>query len=85
MAVKTISLELSAYEKLRRAKRQPRESFSSVVQRARWDDLPPNAGRLLEDLQVLCRRHPETILNSASLDALECRTRTARRKSPWAR
>lgn len=34
MATKTVTLELDAYEKLRRAKRSPRESFSSVVRRA---------------------------------------------------
>jgi hypothetical protein len=34
MATKTISLEIEAYEKLRRAKRYPRESFSEVVLRA---------------------------------------------------
>ncbi|MCC5840480.1 MAG: hypothetical protein JJT96_10165 [Opitutales bacterium] len=34
MATKTISLEIEAYEKLRRAKRFPRESFSEVVMRA---------------------------------------------------
>ena len=44
MATKTISLEIEAYEKLRRAKRSDRESFSSVVRRARWDDTPPTAG-----------------------------------------
>lgn len=33
MPTKTISLELDAYEKLRRAKRFPRESFSEVVRR----------------------------------------------------
>ena len=36
MAIKTISLELDAYEKLRRAKRG-KESFSAVVRRARFD------------------------------------------------
>ena len=40
MATKTISLELSAYEKLRRAKRAG-ESFSAVVRRARFG--PPDA------------------------------------------
>jgi Putative antitoxin len=30
---RTITLELDAYEKLRRAKRSPRESFSEVVRR----------------------------------------------------
>lgn len=33
MPTKTISLELDAYEKLRRSKRFPRESFSEVVRR----------------------------------------------------
>ena len=33
MATKTISLELDAYEKLKAAKRSPRESFSEVVRR----------------------------------------------------
>lgn len=33
MATKTISLEMEAYNKLRRAKRFPRESFSEVVLR----------------------------------------------------
>ena len=34
MPTKTISLEIEAYEKLRRAKRFPRESFTEVVLRA---------------------------------------------------
>lgn len=38
MATKTISLELEAYEKLRRAKRFPRESFTEVVLRASIPD-----------------------------------------------
>lgn len=33
MPTKTISLEMDAYEKLKRAKRFPRESFSEVVRR----------------------------------------------------
>jgi hypothetical protein len=38
MSIKTISLEIDAYEKLRKAKRG-RESFSQVVRRAQFD--PP--------------------------------------------
>lgn len=38
MASKTISLSVEAYERLRRARRRPNESFSSVVMRARWSD-----------------------------------------------
>jgi hypothetical protein len=38
VSTKTISLEIEAYEKLRRAKRFPRESFSEVVLRASIPD-----------------------------------------------
>lgn len=38
MATKTISLELDAYEKLKRAKSTPRESVSMVIRRARWEE-----------------------------------------------
>ena len=47
MATKTISLELDAYEKLKRAKRSPRESFSSVVRRALWPDSEHSASVVL--------------------------------------
>ncbi len=39
MATKTITLELDAYEKLRRVKRGG-ESFTEVVRRAVWVDAP---------------------------------------------
>lgn len=38
MATKTVSLRPEAYEKLQRARSGPKESFSEVVMRARWDD-----------------------------------------------
>ena len=85
MATKTISLELDAYDRLSRARRAPRESFSSVVRRARWDDLPPDAHALLEGLRVLVSQHPEVLLPESALRALERRRRTARRTSPWER
>jgi hypothetical protein len=47
MATKTISLKVEAWERLRRARRHPGESFSEVVLRARWDDAPLTAGALL--------------------------------------
>jgi predicted CopG family antitoxin len=50
MATKTITLELDAYEKLRRAKRAPRESFSAVVRRAVWQEEPLTAAALLAQL-----------------------------------
>lgn len=46
MPTKTINLELDAYEKLRSAKRFPRESFSDVVRRVHI----PNTGILGRDL-----------------------------------
>ncbi len=48
MATKTITLELDAYERLRRAKRGPRESFSAVVRRAVWPEEPLTAAGLLD-------------------------------------
>ena len=85
MAIKTISLEVDAYEKLYRAKRAPRESFSSVVRRARWDDVPPGAGSVLEQLRALVREHPEVLLPPGALQALEGRKRTSRRVPAWER
>jgi predicted CopG family antitoxin len=38
MATKTISLRLDAYERLRRARIRPGESFTEVVLRAEWPD-----------------------------------------------
>lgn len=48
MSTKTVSLWIEAYERLRRARRHPRESFSDVVLRARWPDLGVTASTLLE-------------------------------------
>ena len=48
MATKTITLELDAYEKLLRAKRSPRESFSSVVRRAVIPNESQTAAELLQ-------------------------------------
>lgn len=83
MAIKTISLELDAYEKLRRAKRNPRESFSSVVRRGRWDGIAPKAGELLDDLRALAVQDPDTLLGKDVLDAMEKRKRTVRAKPKW--
>jgi len=47
MPTKTISLELDAYEKLRKAKRFPRESFSEVVRRVNIPGLGASGRDLL--------------------------------------
>jgi hypothetical protein len=46
MATKTISLKIEAWERLRRARRSPDESFSDVVMRAEWPDLAITAREL---------------------------------------
>lgn len=47
MATKTISIDLEAYERLRRARRTRSESFSMVIKRAIWPAPPHTAGALL--------------------------------------
>jgi predicted CopG family antitoxin len=48
MSVKTISLKMEAYERLRAARRYPTESFSEVVLRATWPEDTITARQLLE-------------------------------------
>lgn len=47
MATKTISLKIEAWERLRRARRRPDESFSEVVMRAQWPEVGITGGDLL--------------------------------------
>ena len=83
MATKTITLEIEAYEKLRRAKRSDRESFSSVVRRARWDDARPTAGDVLRGLRLAVQSEPGLLLPEPVLERLARRRRRSRRKTAW--
>jgi hypothetical protein len=83
MATKTISLEIDAYETLRRAKRGGRESFSSVVRRAHWTDVPPVAGEILRSLQAAVKAGPSLLLPDEELARMARRHRTTRVRTRW--
>lgn len=52
MAIKTISLEIDAYDRLKRAKRG-KESFSAVVRRARFDAPESSGSAILAETAAL--------------------------------
>lgn len=51
MAIKTVSLRIEAYERLRAARRYEGESFSQVVLRAQWPEQPVSGGDLLRRMR----------------------------------
>jgi hypothetical protein len=78
MATKTISIDLAAYERLRRARTSRDESFSRVIKRARWDEVPSTGAALMRAL----RSAPA--LPRATIDRLERAQRDdAPPKSAW--
>jgi len=66
MPTKTISLRVEAYEKLRRARTRPNESFSDVVMRAQWEEQTVTGGELLA---IVRERGP--LYASDELDAID--------------
>lgn len=81
MATKTISLRLEAYERLKRARRFPGESFSEVISRAVWPNQTVTGGELLERI---ARRGP--VMTEPELDELEAAKRDAAPpEDKWAR
>jgi hypothetical protein len=66
MASKTISLSTDAYERLKRHRRRPGESFTQVVMRAKWDEDTVTAADLLD---AWGRRPP--VFSLEELDQIE--------------
>jgi predicted CopG family antitoxin len=61
MATKTISIDLSAYERLTMARNHERESFSKVIKRALWPKSRPTGKGLLDALESMPRASSEVI------------------------
>jgi len=61
MATKTISIDIEAYERLRRARRTRDESFSKVIKRAVWPAPARTASALLAALEGAPLMDPEAI------------------------
>jgi predicted CopG family antitoxin len=82
MATTTIVLERDAYERLRLARLHGRESFSSVVRRARWPEKKHTAAQLLA--YMTRRARAGMLLEEAALDRLEAALARPRRSaSRW--
>jgi len=81
MATKTISVDLEAYERLRRAKSNKRESFSKVIKRAVWEPSAGTAGHLLKSVRSAAA---DETLSKAVLDKLDqLQELDAPSRNPW--
>ena len=65
MGSRNISISDDAYRHLRRMRRHPRESFSQVIRRGKWEATGTTARSWLEDMEAV----PE--LPDAILETLE--------------
>jgi len=63
LATKTISIDLSAYERLTRARVHERESFSKVIKRALWPT-PKSSGRAIADALETMARAPVEVIDT---------------------
>ena len=83
MAVKTITIEMKAYDALARARIHPRESFSEVIRRARWD-AKQHTGRAL--LAFVEHRSTERmVLSESAIDALAAQDASDAQPGPKAK
>jgi len=78
MSTKTISIDIEAYERLRRARESPTESFSKVIKRAEWPTPPRTAGAMLSAMANAPVLEAETI---GYLDAAQLADRPP--EDPW--
>jgi hypothetical protein len=67
MATKTISIDLEAYEKMKRVQRHSRESFSTIIKRAEWP-APKHTGAALKAALAGLPVLDEAILDSLDAD-----------------
>ena len=65
MATKTISIDLEAYEQLRRARLRANESFSRVIKRATWERHGHTCAAFLDGMAGL------PVLTEDALDLLD--------------
>jgi hypothetical protein len=80
VSIKTISLKVDAYERLRRAKRFPSESFSEVVMRASWPEDTLSAREL-----VAVSRSRRRLFSERALERIEAAKRgDAAPEDKWA-
>lgn len=69
MATKTISIELDVYNRLKERRKSPRESFSQILRRAKWDDESLTGQKLLNVLEG--RIATNALLSDEDLNTLD--------------
>ena len=80
VSIKTVSLKLEAYQRLRAARRYPNESFSEVVMRATWPEDTSTASEL-----VRLRRSRRPLFSEPELDRVAAlKSRDVPAEDKWA-